>query len=108
LAAMLDLCMKCVHLPLSYIEMTTVAVSLAVDTRRSGMVCAIFTDVADGADFGTMLATETLASFLESYPDLADGGKQQAIVDTSLYSSFHAKMPECLRGTAKRILSDRI
>ena len=74
-----------------------VAVSFAVDTGRSGLICALFHDVEDGADFGTTLAAQFLAAFVDAYPDL----DVRSIVDVNAYTGFGARIPDVVRGALR-------
>jgi hypothetical protein len=81
-----------------------VSVSLAADTGRSGLVCALFHDADDGVALGTMLAAQLLAAFVDAYPDL----DVRSIVDAGAYAGFTARLPDAVRGTLRPVLADRM
>jgi len=80
-----------------------VAVSFASDIGRSGLVCALFHSVDDGAEFGTTLAAHVLASFLESYPDV----DVRSVLDSAMYTGFGARVLDVVRSATRPILDSR-
>ena len=79
------------------------AVSFAVDSGRSNLVCALFHDSDDGADFGTMLAAQLLNAFVDTYPDL----DVRSVLDANAYTGFGARIPDAIRGALRPILAER-
>eukprot|EP00611_Tribonema_gayanum_P027046 TRINITY_DN6582_c1_g1_i1.p2 TRINITY_DN6582_c1_g1~~TRINITY_DN6582_c1_g1_i1.p2 ORF type:complete len:102 (-),score=26.15 TRINITY_DN6582_c1_g1_i1:89-394(-) len=66
LIAMLEFSMVTAGMPVSYIELTGLGVTV-VWNEAAKVFCALFLDREDGADFGRLLATEILAGFQDEY-----------------------------------------
>jgi hypothetical protein len=87
-----------------------VSVNLAVDEKRTFLICAAVLDKGDGAHFGRFIATETLSRFIrDTIP------KQSSIVASSLdvvrfgaaqQSEFETRLPDIVRSTVRPILNE--
>ncbi len=60
--AMLDFSSQRVGVPVSYIALSTVGVSVQTHVHAR-VTCALFHDLSDGQDFGKLIATEILSAF---------------------------------------------
>mmetsp|Transcript_25781 Transcript_25781/g.57797 ORF Transcript_25781/g.57797 Transcript_25781/m.57797 type:complete len:251 (+) Transcript_25781:148-900(+) len=94
LTAMVEQSVHAVGAPLSYMELSSVAVTLARDEARN-VCCAIFHDPSFGPDFGKLLASQILHAFLEEYSE-----------DLQASSfGFHRLLPSAIFGVIRPVLS---
>jgi hypothetical protein len=66
LTIMMELSIRTTGLPVSYIELANVAVTMVKDETVQ-VCCALFHDCSDGPAFGKLVATQILFAFLEEY-----------------------------------------
>eukprot|EP00741_Cyanophora_paradoxa_P021630 tig00000241_g20878.t1 len=101
LTVMTEFAIQSVGLPVAYIELEKVAVSI-VTSDEYRATCALFHDVDDGPDFGRLIANELVRSFV------AEHGKDLEVRHLNLrdFEGFHAKIPGVLRGAVKPILDN--
>ena len=90
--AMMDFAVTKTGLPVSFIQLESLAVSIA---RKEGkVICAVFMDLSDGEEFGSLLANQLLRSFLDSYGiELENKG----VSDVDIFKEFNAKIAEVIR-----------
>ncbi|RHZ42479.1 hypothetical protein DYB26_001270 [Aphanomyces astaci] len=118
LTAILEFSAKTTGAPVSYMEFahgtslfstrgaiqttTRDVVAMAVVTNEHAKVfCAIFLDVCDGPKFGSFIAKEILAAFVNEYAgDLGNIGH-----NLRDFHGFHYKISEVIRESAKPILA---
>jgi len=86
--------------PVSYIETPSAALSITHD-QKTGVLCAIIHSNEDTNEFGQLISKEILRTFLETYP-LDEFSK--AITNKSQFSSFGAKIVDCIKRVADSIL----
>ena len=87
LTAMMEWAVRTTGMPVTYIELSNVAVTIVKD-ETAGICCALFHDRSDGPSFGKLVASQILYAFLEEYsgevmglgPNLKD------------FHGFHAKV----------------
>ncbi|OQR97496.1 hypothetical protein THRCLA_06929 [Thraustotheca clavata] len=100
LTAMVEFSIKTTGVPVSFMEFTTVAVSI-VTNENAKVFCAMFYDVADGPKFGAFIATEFLKAFIEEYArDLGNLGH-----NLRDFHGFHYKISQVIRDSIKPILA---
>jgi len=87
-------------LPVSLIEMSGIAVSIATDTKYK-VSCSLFYEKTDGAEFGRLLASEILRAFVEEY------AAQLAQISANLkdFSGFNQRISEAIRHAIRPALS---
>ncbi|ETV65596.1 hypothetical protein H257_17746 [Aphanomyces astaci] len=100
LTAILEFSAKTTGAPVSYMEFAHVAVAV-VTNEHAKVFCAIFLDVCDGPKFGSFIAKEILAAFVNEYAgDLGNIGH-----NLRDFHGFHYKISEVIRESAKPILA---
>jgi len=64
-----EFCQQSVGLPLSYLEFSSMAVTFVeiLGADNQTIICALLHDVADGVEFGRLIATQILQRFLSEY-----------------------------------------
>eukprot|EP01117_Protostelium_nocturnum_P008787 TRINITY_DN3151_c0_g1_i1.p1 TRINITY_DN3151_c0_g1~~TRINITY_DN3151_c0_g1_i1.p1 ORF type:complete len:260 (-),score=67.63 TRINITY_DN3151_c0_g1_i1:48-827(-) len=84
----------------SYLEFNEVAISI-VENPKSKLICTLFHDVDDGADFGQTIAYCILKSFVESYHgELSNFG---ANLNTGAFTAFGTKLLDAIRNSVKAV-----
>ncbi|CAH0482748.1 unnamed protein product [Peronospora belbahrii] len=68
ITAMLEFSNKASGAPVSYIQMSSVAVTVVTDDNHK-VFCAMFHDTTDGANFSAFVAQELLAAFIAQHGD---------------------------------------
>lgn len=133
LTAMLEFSNKVVGMPVSHIELTTVSLVIVMD-ETAKIFCAVFYDKEDGAEFGQLIASQILRSFVEDYATSlggvgggggagggvaedggnAGGGDGESGpgdvgdgLDLKDFHDFHFKMAEVVRNSIRPVL-DRL
>jgi len=103
-------------LPVAYIELDNVGVSIATSGEsRVTCTCAVFHDPADGSEFGQLLARELLQAFTQAYPvDTpalpAGGGRSTGgsgstgVYSMDAYGEFQGKIAHVIRNAVKPLL----
>ena len=66
LTAMIEFSSRVTGMPVSVIELNNVCVVIVTDAAAQ-IFCAVFHDSEDGPEFGTLIATELLRTFVEDY-----------------------------------------
>eukprot|EP00622_Pseudochattonella_farcimen_P005465 FR741088.1.p1 GENE.FR741088.1~~FR741088.1.p1 ORF type:complete len:254 (+),score=12.48 FR741088.1:107-868(+) len=100
LTAMMEWAVRTVGMPVTYIELSNVAVTIVRD-EVAKVCCALFHDRSDGAAFGKLVAYQILYAFLEEYsgevmglgPNLKD------------FHGFHVKIAGAVRSTIRPVLN---
>lgn len=97
--AMMDFAAAKTGLPVSFIQLESLAVSIV---RKEGkVICAVFMDLSDGEEFGSLLANQLLRSFLDSYSiELENKG----VSDVDIFKEFNAKIAEVIRMSVVPVL----
>eukprot|EP00944_MAST-04C_sp_MAST-4C-sp1_P007242 g7242.t1 len=80
-------------MPVSYIQMKGVAVTIV---SSYDILCAIFHDGDDGPDFGKLVATQTLSTFISTYSNSLKNNIGMNLKD---FEDFQFKIPETVRST---------
>mmetsp|Transcript_9224 Transcript_9224/g.15163 ORF Transcript_9224/g.15163 Transcript_9224/m.15163 type:complete len:248 (-) Transcript_9224:386-1129(-) len=88
-------------LPVSYIELSNVAVSI-VTAEESKASCALFHDVEDGPDFGRLLAGELLRAFVTEYARDLDVQH----LNLKEFQGFSSRISEVIRNSVRPILDN--
>jgi len=89
LTALLTKSVNATGMAVRYIELSHTAISLVTDDG-SGTTCALFHDVADGAELGRLLAAELLRAFVDAY-------RGELRAETARTSAFEgAPRPACM------------
>eukprot|EP01114_Cavostelium_apophysatum_P012174 TRINITY_DN2701_c0_g1_i1.p1 TRINITY_DN2701_c0_g1~~TRINITY_DN2701_c0_g1_i1.p1 ORF type:complete len:256 (-),score=29.08 TRINITY_DN2701_c0_g1_i1:61-828(-) len=99
LTAMQEMSRQSTRMIVSYIEFGKVAVSI-VDDYKTKLICILFHDLEDGADFGKVIATQILASFLESFPEHSFSGT----LNLSIFSGFTSKIFDAIQNAVSSII----
>lgn len=86
-------------LPASYIELSSVSVSICESTTHK-VRCALFYDSSEGQDFGAVIARELLQEFIGTY------GQQGKISNLTDFSGFNVKVSETIRNSVRPVLED--
>jgi hypothetical protein len=134
LTAMLDFSTRLTSAPITYIELTHVAVSIvgvslagaaggsAAAPGGSGggggsgsgsearLYCALVHDRDDGAEFGRLIAQQVLHAFVETYGGGGAGGGPSKLAgglghNLKDFDGFHFKIAEVLRNAVKPVLA---
>jgi len=63
ITAMIDFATQRVGVPVSYIQLKNVGVAIHTNIQAK-VTCALFHDISDGIDFGKLIASEILNSFV--------------------------------------------
>jgi hypothetical protein len=83
----------------TYVEFGQIAVSI-VDDARTKLICTLFHDLTDGADFGKIIATSILRSFLETFPDVNFSGAP----NVATFNAFGNRIFDAINNSVKSIL----
>jgi len=84
----------------SYLELNDVGISI-VEDHRTKLICTLFHEREDGADFGKILAQQILRSFIETFGnDLSFGGS----VNVGLFRGFVSKIFDAIQNSVRAIL----
>jgi len=97
--AMQEMSKQSTGLIVHYIEFGKVAVSI-VDDSKSKLICTLFHDIEDGADFGKIIAQQILTSFMETFPDSTFSGT----LNIGMFSGFTSKMFDAIQGSVNTIV----
>ena len=87
-------------LPVSYIELTNVAVSIVLN-ESANVFCALFHDRADGPSFGRLICSEVLSCFVEEYQQDIGSLVSKNLKD---FQSFHHRIAEVFQSSIKPVL----
>jgi hypothetical protein len=87
--------------PVSYIEFSTLALSLVSDPTFK-ITCAVFTDVSYGSEFTRLLCREILQGFVSSYKTTLQGGNLSGSLE--VFQTFNVQISEIIRGSVKPVL----
>jgi len=100
IAAITELAKSSAGLPLSYIEMQSVSVSIATDDK-TGTMCVVFHDLEgkNTLEFGKIITKELLQKFVELYAE--ELGK----VQLNVFNGFQSKIAEIIRFSIRPILT---
>jgi hypothetical protein len=90
-----------VGLPVSYIQLSALAVSVARD-QDSKLCCYLLHDASAGEVFGGILASEILSAFVEEFAEVA-----RSVTDMHKFTSFSNKIPDCINSSLRAVL-DRL
>ncbi len=99
IVAMIEKSKQTVGLQLSYIELSSIAVTIV----GGSVLCVIVHDRADGEEFGRLLAGETLAAFMASHARELAAGKGGAVAHSS-FQDFQFRLGQVIRDTARPVL----
>ncbi|CAM9853329.1 unnamed protein product [Phaeothamnion confervicola] len=95
LTAMMEFSVLTAGMPVSYIELTSLAVTIA-GSEATKVFCALLHDREDGAAFGRLIATEVLNAFVEDYAnDLGSG------FNLKDFHGFHQRIAGVIRKSAQ-------
>jgi hypothetical protein len=83
-------------LPTSYIEFSSVALSVTINAEARVM-CALVTDLVDGAYFSELLSSEILGAFVSTYEKRLSDSDQ--VNNTDAFSDFNVQISEVIRNT---------
>eukprot|EP00736_Rhodelphis_marinus_P008352 Rmarinus@m.22845 len=101
LAALLEFSTMNVGMPVSYIELATVCVTIVMNEGKT-IICALFHDVDDGAEFGRVIASQLLLRFTEFFP-------REMLTSVSInaanFYSFNSRISQAIRSCIRPILS---
>jgi len=86
-------------LVVSYLEFPEVAISIVDDTRTK-VICALFHEREDGADFGQLIAAQILRSFLDTFSDVSFSGT----LNVATFSSFNSKVFDAINSSVKSVV----
>jgi len=101
--AMLDFAEQRTGLPVSYIELSTVGVSM-VTNKNARVTCALFYDIEDGQEFGQLLAQEILHAFVQTYS--SPNEEKISATGADDFSGFNMKISETIRNSIKPVLDN--
>lgn len=101
LAAMVEFSTVTAGMRVSYIELSTVGVTIVVN-EASKLLCAVFLDGDDGAEFGKLLATEILGAFQEEYDSDLVSAAGRNLRD---YRGFDTNILNAIRRSVQPILN---
>ena len=113
LTVMLEFAHSKLHSRVAFLEYKNVAISIVMD-ERAKLNCLLFHDVEDGRDFGKLLASRILSSFVHAY--LPKDFSESDSVMWSSYSArsfkdFHSKLPEivgtCIPPILEKLVSTK-
>ena len=100
LTAMMEWAVRTTGMPVTYIELTNVAVTIVKDEVVK-VCCALFHDRTDGPAFGKLIASQILYSFLEEYSgDLTMPGH-----NLKDFHGFHHKIAAAVRSSVRPVLN---
>ncbi|GJD08124.1 hypothetical protein Gasu2_24310 [Galdieria sulphuraria] len=88
LTALVEFSKKNVSLPVSYIELDNLSVSVSESTR---IICAVFFDSEDGSHFGKLVSTELLLAFSQVYTENVEN-----VNHLNNFGDFSSKLPDIL------------
>jgi len=90
-----------VGVPVAYVALTNVGVAIQINSG-SRLVCAVFHDIADGEDFGKLLAGELLSAFIAQY----DQQLEEKNVSPDTFADFGMKIAEIVRSSVRPVLDN--
>ena len=100
--AMLEKSKQTTGLQLSYMEFSTLAVSIIGNEVKS-VFCVTFYDISDGEEFGSLMASEVLKTFLNMYQsELTKSGG----LNPNLFQDFQFNLGGIIRDASKPVLDD--
>eukprot|EP00124_Ichthyophonus_hoferi_P002380 Ihof_evm9s159 gene=Ihof_evmTU9s159 len=102
ITALLQHCQSCTSLPATYVELSTVAISIAIASSHNKVMCVLFHDKEDGQCFGKMVAVEIVRVFVDEFSFVLDG----PISNTTQFLSFYTKIAAAIRATIRPILTE--
>lgn len=121
ITAMLKFSMQKTGLPVSYIQLANVGVSIA-SSADARCTCAVFHDPDDGSDFGKLLSRELLYSFTQTYSielmsgargpsgsgagasSSSSGAQGGGVYDMDHFAEFQSKIALIIRNAVKPLL----
>jgi len=101
ITAMLDFSEQRTGLPVSFIDLSTVGVAVCSNPACK-VICALFYDIEDGHEFGKLIASEILHSFVSTY---ANDGKIDPN-EQDEFAAFNYKISETIRNAVKPVLDN--
>lgn len=99
--AMLDFAEQRTGLPVSFIELSTVGVSI-VSNKIARVSCALFYDIEDGHEFGQLISEEILHAFVATYTSASEEKINPNNVEE--FSGFNMKIAETIRNAVRPVL----
>jgi len=97
MTALLDFSTQRVGVPVSYISLSNVGVAIYTINK---VTCALFHDLVDGPDFGKLICTEVLHSFVRTF----SAQLEEKVTSPDLFLSFNQKIAEVIRNSVRPIL----
>jgi len=85
-------------LPVTYIELSKVAVSIASNSR---VTCALFVDAEDGPEFAKLMSRELLASFTDTFNKELE---EKFNTSPDVYSAFNLKIAQVVQLAVRPVL----
>jgi len=104
ISAMLEFSQLRTGLPVSYIELSNVGCAISTNSGAK-IICALFHDVKDGAEFGRLICGEILSTFIQNYSSKFPLEGKLNIQEQ--FSDFNSKIAEIIRNSVKPVL-DRL
>jgi len=101
ITAMLDFSEQRTGLPVSYIELATVGVSVVRD-KGARVTCALFYDREDGQEFGQLIASEILRAFVQTYS--SPNEEKISATGAEDFSGFNMRISETIRNSVRPVL----
>jgi len=85
----------------SYLEFGEVAVSI-VDDTKSKLICTLFHESSDGSDFGHLIASQILRSFVENFPEQSFTGT----LNVASFGGFVSKLFDAIQNSVRSIVQN--
>jgi len=100
---MLECAIQRTGVPVSYIELTTVGVSIVTNGVPS-VTCAVFYDIDDGQEFGQLIAQEFLNAFVATYS--SPNEEKISVTGVQDFTGFNMKISETIRNSVRPVLDN--
>eukprot|EP00033_Pygsuia_biforma_P001804 GCRY01002016.1.p1 GENE.GCRY01002016.1~~GCRY01002016.1.p1 ORF type:complete len:243 (+),score=14.01 GCRY01002016.1:242-970(+) len=97
ITAIIDFSLRCVGIPVSYIELENVAVSIVPSEK---VICALFHDAEDGESFGKLVAKEILRAFLQDHART----DFTTCVNLKTFQTFNTRIVDAVKQTIPEVL----
>lgn len=79
------------------------AVAVAITTDPdTGVTCALFTNIRDGADFAQLVCREMMYAFIRTYSSYLRG---RHLNDTNIFAGFNVQIAEIIRNSVKPVIN---
>jgi hypothetical protein len=101
ITTMLEFSRQSTGLIVSYLEFSEVAISI-VDDSKTKLICTLFHEKEDGADFGQMIATQILRSFIENFSEVSFTGT----LNVKTFSGFTSKLFDAIQNSIRSIVQN--